>query len=82
MLKKIKYAELADDDRRGVVIIKKLTDIKFGKITLEGFTTEECDEILQVARTLSLDVPTGWNCKLSFFLVSVVYWKVSLLTTK
>ena len=37
---KIKYAELADDERWRVDIINEPTDVKFGQMTLEGFTTE------------------------------------------
>ena len=48
---KIKYAELADDERWRVDIINELTDVKFGQMTVEGFTTEECDDILHFACT-------------------------------
>ena len=48
---KIKYAELADDERWRVDIINELTDVKFGQMTFDGFTTEECDDILHFACT-------------------------------
>ena len=30
-------------------LIKEITDIKFGKLEVDGFTHEECEEILKFA---------------------------------
>jgi hypothetical protein len=45
------YAEILEDDKWRVDIIKEVTDVKFGQSTIEGFTLEECEEILQFACT-------------------------------
>ena len=45
------YAEILEDDKWRVDIIKEVTDVKFGQSTIEGFTIEECEEILQFACT-------------------------------
>ena len=45
------YAEILEDDKWRVDLIKEVTDVKFGQSTIEGFTLEECEEILQFACT-------------------------------
>ena len=45
----IEYAKMPDDDMWRVNMIKEVTDVKFGQLTIEGFSTEECEEMLQFA---------------------------------
>ena len=45
----IEYAKIPDDDMWRVNMIKEVTNVKFGQLTIEGFSTEECEEMLQFA---------------------------------
>ena len=45
----IVYEEIPEGNRWRIELIKEITDIKFGKLELEGFSHEECEEILKFA---------------------------------
>ena len=47
----IEYAKLEDDDCWRVNLIKEITNVKFGQVEVEGFSSDECEEILQFACT-------------------------------
>ena len=38
---------MTDVNHWRVDVIKELTDVKFGKLIVDGFSMEECEEILQ-----------------------------------
>ena len=40
---------MSDDEVWRVNMIKDVTDLKFGQLTIEGFSIEECEEMLQFA---------------------------------
>ena len=46
-LQKLEYAPIDENDKWKVNIIKEITDIKFNKLIVEDFTTEELDDILE-----------------------------------
>ena len=48
-IENIEYAKMSDDDMWRVNMIKEVTDVKFGQLTIEGFSIEECEEMLQFA---------------------------------
>ena len=48
---RIHYAELKEDDRWRIDIIKQMVDIQFGQNELENFSYEEISEILNYACT-------------------------------
>ena len=48
-IEKIQYAEMADGWR--VSLIQEITDVKFGQLSIDGFSDEECQEILRFACT-------------------------------
>ena len=48
---RIHYAELKEDDRWRIDIIKQMVDIQFGQNELENFSYEEISEILNYAWT-------------------------------
>ena len=48
-IRKINYSNISDDNVWRVRIINEITDMKFGQLTVDGFTTEECEEILEFA---------------------------------
>ena len=50
-IENIEYANLNDDDCWRVNLIKEITNVKFGQVSVEGFSNEECEEILQFACT-------------------------------
>ena len=50
-IENIEYATLNDDDNWRVNLIREITDVKFGQVVVEGFSNEECEEILQFACT-------------------------------
>ena len=45
----IVYEEIPEGNMWRIDVIKEITDIKFGKLELDGFTHEECEEILKFA---------------------------------
>ena len=45
------YAEMPNGNGWRVTLIHEITDIKFGQLTINGFSDEECEEILQFACT-------------------------------
>ena len=45
----IEYAKMCQEDKWRIEMIKELTDIKFGQLELDGFSNEECEEILNFA---------------------------------
>ena len=63
----IEYAKMSDENRWRVNIIKEITDVKFGQLTINGFSEEECEEILQFAcitqykENFLTVVPSGWK---------------------
>ena len=40
---------MCQEDKWRIEMIKELTDIKFGQLELDGFSNEECEEILNFA---------------------------------
>ena len=48
-IERIQYAEMADGWR--VPLIQEITDVKFGQLSIDGFSDEECQEILRFACT-------------------------------
>ena len=50
-LQKLEYAPIDENDKWKVNIIKEITDIKFNKLIVEDFTTEELDDILEYVCT-------------------------------
>ena len=50
-IENIKYAEMPDEESWRVGIIREMTDRKFGQMTVDGFSDEECDEMLAYACT-------------------------------
>ena len=48
---KIVYAEMKSENGWRVPLIKEITDMKFGQLIIDGFSSEECEEILQFACT-------------------------------
>lgn len=48
-IEKIVYAEIPEGNKWRVELIKEITDIKFGQLELNGFTKEECEEMLKFA---------------------------------
>ena len=45
----IVYEEIPEGNGWRIELIKELTDIKFGQLELDGFSHEECEEILKFA---------------------------------
>jgi hypothetical protein len=45
------YAEMESGNGWRVTLFKEITDIKFGQLTINGFSDEECKEVLQFACT-------------------------------
>ena len=45
----IVYEEMPEGNEWRIDLIKEVTDIKFGQLELDGFTHEECEEILKFA---------------------------------
>ena len=45
----IEYAKMCQEEKWRIEMIKELTDIKFGQLELDGFSNEECEEILNFA---------------------------------
>ena len=45
----IEYAKLSEENVWRVGLIKEITDVKFGQLNIDGFTIEECEEMLQFA---------------------------------
>ena len=50
-IENIESDEISDDNMWRVDIIREITDLKFGQVMIDGFSIEECDEILQYACT-------------------------------
>ena len=50
-IENIESDEISDDNKWRVNIIQEITDLKFGQVKIDGFSIEECDEILQYACT-------------------------------
>ena len=50
-LQKLEYAPIDEKDKWKLNIIKEITDIKFNKLIVEDFTTEELDDILEYVCT-------------------------------
>ena len=50
-IENIESDEISDDNMWRVNIIREITDLKFGQVMIDGFSIEECDEILQYACT-------------------------------
>jgi hypothetical protein len=48
-IENIEYAKMTDVNCWRVDVIKELTDVKFGQLIVDGFSMEECEEILQYA---------------------------------
>ena len=48
---KIMYAEMKNENSWRVPLIQEIMDMKFGKLIIDGFSSEECEEILQCACT-------------------------------
>ena len=46
-LRKLEYAPIDKEDKWKVKFIKEITDIKFNKLIVEDFTTEELEDILE-----------------------------------
>ena len=46
---RIEYAKLSEENVWRVGLIKEITDVKFGQLKIDGFTIEECEEMLQFA---------------------------------
>ena len=45
-IKNIEFDEISEDNYWRVKLIQEITDIKFGQVNIDGFSKEECDEIL------------------------------------
>ena len=45
------YEEISEDEMWRVGIVQEMTEIKFGQLTIEGFSEDECTEILRFACT-------------------------------
>ena len=45
----IEYAKLSEENVWRVGLIKEITGVKFGQLNIDGFTIEECEEMLQFA---------------------------------
>ena len=45
----IVYAEISDENKWRVDLIKEITDVKYNQLNIEGFSVEECNEILEYA---------------------------------
>ena len=50
-IENIEYEVIAKNDLWRVEVIKELTDVKFGRLEIDGFTDEECYEILHYTCT-------------------------------
>jgi hypothetical protein len=48
-IENIEYAKMSGDDMWRVNMIKEVTEVKFGQLSIEGFSIEECEEMLQFA---------------------------------
>ena len=48
-IKNIEYAKMSQEEKWRIAMIKEFTDIKFGQLELDGFSNEECEEILNFA---------------------------------
>ena len=48
-IENIEYDNMSDDEVWRVNMIKEVTDVKFDQLTIEGFSIEECEEMLHFA---------------------------------
>ena len=48
-IENIEYAEISDENMWRVNLIKEITNKKFNQLKINGFSEEECEEILQYA---------------------------------
>ena len=48
-IENIEYAEISDENMWRVNIIREITNKKFNQLEINGFSEEECEEILQYA---------------------------------
>ena len=45
----IEYAAISDENRWRIDLIREITDTKFGQLQIDGYSFEECEDILQFA---------------------------------
>ena len=50
-IENIEFEEISNDDLWRVEVIKELTDVKFGQLNVDGFSDDECNEILHYVCT-------------------------------
>ena len=48
-IENIDYAVISNENRWRIDLIKEITDVKFDQLSIDGFSKEECEEILQYA---------------------------------
>ena len=48
-IENIQYAEISDENIWRVNLIREITDEKFNQLEINGFSEDECEEILQYA---------------------------------
>ena len=48
-IENIEYAEISDENMWRVNLIKEITNKKFNQLEINGFSEEECEEIIQYA---------------------------------
>ena len=48
-IENIVYEKISDENLWRIDLIKEITDVKFGQLTVDGFSQEECEEILKFA---------------------------------
>ena len=48
-IEQIEYAAISDENRWRIDLIREITDTKFGQLQIDGFSSEECEDILQFA---------------------------------
>ena len=48
-IENIQYPEISDENIWRVNLIKEITDKKFNQLEINGFSEDECEEILQYA---------------------------------
>ena len=48
-IENINYADISDENQWRVNLIKEITDVKFDQLSIDGFSREECEEMLQYA---------------------------------
>ena len=44
---KLKYCDLEEENKWKIEMVKEIVDVKSSKLELEGFTTDELNEILE-----------------------------------